>query len=271
VSAPAATPAVGIGAGAALRAALGDLARWPAATLLALATATVGTLALRAGWLRALQFVDAAGDRGAFSAVLFARAVVVLLAGGAVAGLLADVGCAIALTAYAGAPPPRGRSGALGLPLRRGLERAPAMISVRAVEILVYGTLATGELLLLGHGLPTAAAATPARLAAVTTLALAPAMTLALYLFAAARVAQTLIARGFGPGAALAHGLDVALRRFGALARLGLTALVWTLPLWLAAFFLPSPLAAALVTLALLWSYAALVRVVGADGRLLIG
>lgn len=248
-----------------MKAALGDLARRPAATLLALSAAGAGALAVRAGWLRALQLAHAAHDAAA-PGLLAARAVATLLAGAAVAGLLVDLGYAVALSAYASAPP-SGRPAALFLPLRLGLMRTPGMVSVRAFEILVYATLATGELLLLGRGLPMLGAR-PARLAAATALALAPALVLSLYLFAAARVAQALIARGLPPIAALAHGVDVALRRFGTLAKLGLTALGWTLPLWLTALFVPSPLAALLLALATLWSYAALVRVVGADSRL---
>jgi hypothetical protein len=255
-------------ASAALQAALGDLVRRPAATMLALSTASAGALAFRAGWLRALQLAAAAHDSAA-PGLLVARAIGTLLAGAALAGLLVDIGYAIALTAYAGAPP-HDRSGALYLPLRLGLTRTPGMVSVRAFELVLYATLATGELLLLGHGLPTLETR-PARLAAVTTLALTPALLLSLYLFAAARVAQVLIARGIAPAPALAHGVDVALRRFGTLAKLGLTALGWTLPLWLAALFVPSPLAALLLALATLWSYAALLRVVGADSRLRSG
>ncbi len=255
---------------AALRAGWRDLWRWPAPTLLALTTAMAGMLAWRATWTAVRLVVAAAPHRASPSFPLLAHVVTVVVAGGALATLLVDVGRAVALSAYAGTPPPLGRRGTLVGPLGRGLLRTPAMVSVRAVELFVYATLAIAELAILAH-LEPRLHATPAQRALVTTLLVAPALVVALYLFAAARVAQTLIARGLGAATALTHGLDVALRRLHTLLRLGLTASLWTAPLWISALVLSSwasPLAASLVALAIVWSYAALVRVVGADGRL---
>lgn len=252
---------------AALRAGWRDLWRWPTATSLALATAMVGGLASRAGWLRARQILLVARDPAAPTAALVARAVAVVVTGAALAALLVDLGCAVALCAYAGAAPPIGQRGALVGPLRRGLVRLPAMLTIRGLELVIYATLALGEVALVARVQPLAYPS-PAQRAWATTLLLAPAIVVAVYLFAAARVAQTLVARGLGAATALQHGLDVALRRLQTLARLAITASLWTAPLWLSAIVLPSPLGATLVALATVWSYAALVRVVGADGRL---
>ena len=250
-----------------MRAGWRDLWRWRAPTLLALATATTGALAWRAAWTAVRTLVASAPESTTAPTALLVHAAVVVVAGGAFAALLVDVGCAIALSAYAGAAPPVGERGSLVGTLRRGLARTPAMVMVRALELVVYATLLLAELVVLAR-LEPRLYATPTQRALVTTLLLAPAIVVAIYLFLAARVAQTLIARGLGAATALTHGFDVALRRLQTLLRLGITASLWTAPLWLLSLVLPSPLAAPLTALAIVWSYAALVRVVGADGRL---
>src|SRR5205823_1127435 len=63
----------------------------------------------------------------------------------------------------------------------------------------------------------------------------APALFLILVMFAAARVALVLVARGLPPARALVHGFDVVLRRLPSLLRLLAALLVWTLPLTLPA------------------------------------
>ena len=86
--------------------------------------------------------------------------------------------------------------------------------------------------------------------------------------FVASRVAQTVIARGLPPAPALAHGYDLALRRVPSLTRLLVLGGAVTAPFWIGAIFLPFALAALTAALPALWLYAALTRLVGADGRL---
>ena len=105
----------------------------------------------------------------------------------------------------------------------------------------------------------------------MASLCLLPALALALVVFAASRVAQTLIARGLMPAPALAGGYDVVLRRLPSLARLGLFALVIAAPFRIAAIFLPPPLGGLVISFAALWLYAALATFVGRDGRLALG
>jgi hypothetical protein len=52
---------------------------------------------------------------------------------------------------------------------------------------------------------------------------------------------------------------------------LALLALVATLPLSVCGWFLPAPVAAPRWALASLWTWAALIRLVGSDGRLSLG
>ncbi|HEY2745445.1 MAG TPA: hypothetical protein VGL86_12500 [Polyangia bacterium] len=252
MSPPALTP---LRARAALARGWHELWRAPAATFLALAGALVAVLAARATWLRAGEAL--AADRPG-------RALATLLAGGAFAALVADATRAAALTAYAGAPRSFARTVALGM------VRTPAMISVRAVELLVYFTLAVGEAFVLVRALP-ALTGDAAREAAVAALCLLPALALSLVVFAASRVAQALIARGLPSAAALAHGYDVVLRRFPALARLALLALAVTAPFWIIALLVPAPLGGLVLGLPALWLYAALATLVGRDGRLALG
>ncbi|MGZ3429631.1 MAG: hypothetical protein ACXVCV_23435, partial [Polyangia bacterium] len=110
-----------------------------------------------------------------------------------------------------------------------------------------------------------------ARQAWSAALLLLPSLALALAVFAASRVAQTVIARGLPPAAALAHGYDLLLRRFPSLVRLALAGTIATSPLVAAALWMPFPLGAALAGAAALWLYAALATLVGRDGRLALG
>ena len=238
-----------------LGAGLRTLVRAPAATATALLGTMAGALAARAASVRALQ---------SFAADRPGRAIMIWLVGVTVALLLVDVTRAAALTAYAGAPRRLSQTIALGL------VRAPGMISVRAIELLLYFALALGEAFVLARVLPRLGAL-PARQALVVSLCLAPALTLASIIFAASRVAQTVIARGLPAAVALAHGYDVTLRRLGRLVGLALLGMLATAPLWISALLLPFPLGAVAVGLAALWLYAALAALVGRDGRLALG
>ncbi|HEX6835681.1 MAG TPA: hypothetical protein VF334_03860 [Polyangia bacterium] len=231
-----------------------ELVRAPVPTAAALGGTVAGALAARAAWVAAGAALLA--DRPG-------RAIVTWLVGMSVAALVVDVTRAMALVAYAGPPRPLGRTLALGL------VRTPGMISVRAVELLLYFALGLGELFVLARGLPRLG--DPARQALLATACLAPALALGLVVFAASRIAQTVIARGLPPAAALAHGYDVTLRRFPSLARLGLAGLVASAPSWIMAIWVPAPLGALAVGVAALWLYAALTRLVGRDPRLALG
>lgn len=232
-----------------------ELWRVPLPTAAALAGAVTAALAARAAHVRADQALHA-GRPG--------RALLVWLVGGALAALVVDVTRAAALVAYAGPPRPPSSTWLLGL------LRTPGMISVRAVELLAYFTLALGDLFVLTRGLPRIGAA-PATQALLATMVLFPSLALALVLFGAARIAQTVIARGLPTAVALAHGCDVVLRRFASLSRLALAGSIAVAPLLAAALWLPFGLRAALLGLAALWLYASLATWVGRDGRLATG
>ena len=141
------------------------------------------------------------------------------------------------------------------------------MISVRAVELLIYFALALGALFVVARALPPIGD-NPTRLALAGALVVAPLATLALVVFAASRVAQTVIARGLPPAAALAHGYDLALRRLPSLLRLIVVGSLAATPLFIGAALLPFPLGSILVGLVALWLYAALSLLVGNDARL---
>lgn len=239
----------------AIAAGLRALVGAPAATVTALLGTLAGALAARAAAVRAVEALAAARP---------GRAALTWLVGVTVALLLVDVTRAVALTAYAGAPRRLSQTIALGL------VRAPAMISVRAVELLLYFALAVGEAFVLARALPRVGAE-PLRQALAASFCLAPALTLALVIFAASRVAQTVIARGLPAAVALAHGYDLTLRRLGSLVGLALLGVVVTAPLWISALLLPFPLGAVAVGVAALWIYAALSALVGRDGRLALG
>jgi hypothetical protein len=258
------------GAWWALLAAGRDLRRWPTVTGLALVAAMTASLAARAGLVRAAQLVTSTPGGLDVRWAALGRASLVLLLGAGLAALLVDVAMATALVAYAGPAPITNGPARLATVLRSGLLRTPAMISVRALEFLVYYALAVGDLFVLTAGL-TGSAPSPERRALAATVLLAPSLALATLTFVAARVAQVLVARGLHPAPALVHGLDLALRRFASLARLGLAAGLATAPLWLLALLMPAPLAAMLAAIAALWSFAALAQVVGHDSRLAFG
>lgn len=232
-----------------------ELARAPLPTLAALVGAMTAALAARAAWVRAGEAL-LAGRPG--------RALLTGLVGGSVAALLVDVTRATALTAYAAPPRPFGGT------LARGLLRTPGLISVRAMELTIYFGLGLGELFVLARALP-AVGADPTPRALAAALCLWPALSLALVVCAASRVAQTVIARGLPPAPALAHGYDVALRRAPSLTRLALLGAIVTAPLWIGALLLPFALGALFAAVATLWLYAALSALVGSDGRLSTG
>jgi len=235
-----------------LRRGVVELVRAPVPTAAALLGSIAGALAARAAAVRAGEALLA--DRPG-------RAALTWLVGMSVAALVVDTTRAAALTAYAGPPRPLLRTFALGL------ARTPGMISVRAVELLVYFALGLGAIFVLVRGLPRLGD-DPARLALAGAPVLAPLLTLALIVFAASRVAQTVIARGLPPAVALAHGYDVTLRRLPALLRILVVGGLLGTPLLFVALLLPFPLGTALAALVALWLYAALTLVVGADSRL---
>jgi hypothetical protein len=249
------------------RAALSDLWRHRLATTLALLGAAAAAIAGRLAWRGAFAAFDSlAADRPTELVYAAQRALLILASGLASALLLAAVTRAAALSAYGG-----GRA-------RDGLTLAPALLAISLLELLLLGTLAGAATLLLTRALYHSGSADPAALANARALRAACASALvgplvppALLAFAAARVAQSLVARGLPLGLALVHGCDFTLRRFPALVRLGLSALLITSPLLLAAALAPFPLDAPLLALASLWSYAALIRLVGADPRLAHG
>lgn len=245
-------PPFRISARTTLRRGWSELWRAPLPTLLALAGTLAGLLAVRAAWVRAGELLAAAAP---------ATAVATLLIGLSSGVLLLEATRATALSAYAS--PPR----SLPRLLRLGLERTPAMITVRAVEVTIYLCLGLGDLfaLTLIHS------GTAARSALLALLLLAPSLVLAAWLFLAARVAQSLVARGLPPAPALAHGFDVALRRFPSLARLALAGVGATAPFWIVALLMPWGLRQVLLALAALWLYAALIVLVGRDARLVTG
>jgi hypothetical protein len=252
---------------------LRSLARAPAVTAAATLAAVVAALAPAAAARRAATLVEHAARTGGGGAL--GAAALTLGVGLAFASLLVEVALAAALSAYA-AP------GALPGPraLALGLRRAPALITLGAVEATVYVTLVTALALALpppGHAPSTAAAA------ALDALGAAPALALAAVLFASTRVAVVLVARGVPAAPSLASGLDVALRRLPSLVRLGALLCGATLPLvlagglaalcaWRAVDSAPfASVAAACLQLAALWSYAALSALVGRDPRLVTG
>jgi hypothetical protein len=226
---------------------------WVASLAAALAVeASLRTVALDLGRLASL------GD-------LF-HALLVVLLGASVGSLLLDTGRAVALSAISHPGQPF---------LANGLGRVPALITVSAVEITVQMFLLLGILYAL-----------PARPGTAAAFVAAPALFLCLIMFAAARVALVLAARGVKPAAALIHGFDVVARKFPSLVRLAGGIFVWTLPLTVPAAFLRTlaalareglatslarALSLALLELAALVGYAALARLIGRDARLTTG
>lgn len=243
------------------------LLTWPAATASALASAGTAALAASAGFRRAgLLLRRGLVEDSSLLAPSFAVALLALLFG----GLLLVLAEAIALSAAA-TPRAAGES-----PLGRGLQRMPAMITLRAVETTVLMMLAIGAFAAIGR----ASALPPARAALAATLVLTPVVLVAGGAIAATRVGVALAARGVAPADALVRGLDVTLRRFPSLVKLALRLFAATLPLWLAALALALPhgaaplrhaLQAALWAAATLWCYATLSVWVGRDPRLAVG
>ena len=206
--------------GAALRARAGASCwRAPAPTLPARSLGAIAGGAARAGGCGAEL---AAPRRLRRAGAARARALATLLAGAARRRLLVDSASHArdgATPAYAG--PPR----AVRAPLRRGLVRTPGMVSVRAVELLVYVTLAIGRALRARPRRCRRSASTPARLALAVTACLAPAMALgALSLRRGARRADADRARpraGAGARARLRRGRCAASPRWPAWRSLG--------------------------------------------------
>lgn len=214
-----------------------------AAALVAVVSVLVVAVAnARATWLarEALARLDVG---------LVFRAGMVLLVGGGLAGLALETARAVALARQGGATK------------LDGIARTPAMISVVAVELTVEGMLMFGATMaLVRHH-----ASTPATLALQATLLFFPALILCAIVFAAARVAVLLAARGATAAGALTAGFDLVFRRWRALAALG-ARLAWTtLPLTLGALIcglvphhVGAALRALLLALAWLWAYASL-------------
>jgi hypothetical protein len=244
-----------------VREGLKDLSRSRVATAIAWAAALAAALAVEAALRTALLDVKRMYSLGD----LF-HALLVVLLGATVGSLLLDTGRALALTAYAHPGQPF---------LAVGMGRLPALITVSAVEATVQTFLMLGMLLALPSRAPLAAA-----------LLAAPALFLALVMFAAARVGLVLAARGLPPSRALVHGFDVVLRRLPSLVKLAWALVGWTLPLTIPAAVLrlmaaraeeglatsmARSLSLALAELAALIGYAALANLVGRDPRLTTG
>jgi hypothetical protein len=225
------------------------------ATLLALLGAITAELALRLALAGAAAALSADRPRGLAAAA--GRATLILASGFGSALLLGACTRAAALCRYGG-----GRA-------RDGLRRVPALLAVSLLELLLLGTLASA--LVLGGLRLLPYYGTVTQRAACATALLAPLLPAALLTFAVARVAQGLVARGLPLGLALLYGCDFTLRRLPSLTRLGLSAVGVTSPLLLAALLAPALLRPAALALASLWSYAALIRLVGADARLAHG
>jgi hypothetical protein len=260
-------------AGEHVREAWRAIASRPGATLGAIAAHIVAALALSAASAKAVRAIGAA--IAADDLELAARALGLLIIGGAFAVLIVDVARMCALSAYAGA------RGTLEI-LSRGLARTPALITVRAVELTILGMLAFGAIacvMRLDDEMQ------PGRASLVAAALLAPVIVVAIITFVAGRVGIALAARGLKPAFALVHGFDFALRRFPSLVRLGLGLFLAAWPFLVAAVALTiaalvvSPRAAALchalragaLGAAALWGYAALVGFVGRDARLSAG
>jgi hypothetical protein len=237
------------------RAGWDDLRRSGVATAIALVASLAAALALQAAGRRALADWHHASPGHAFAVVML---------GAAVASLLLDCARAVALTAYAHPGEPF---------LARGLSRVPAMITITAVEITVEGFLGLALLLTVPRVL---ARGLGADAALACALVAAPVALLALVVFAAARVALVLAARGLAPARSLATGFDVVMRRLPSLVELAAVLALVTLPLALVGVALrfaghAVPFAYAFLELAALWMYASLAVLVGRDPRLALG
>jgi hypothetical protein len=244
-----------------IREGLKDLWRARVATGIAWLAALAAALALEAAFRTAvldLRRLASLGD-------VF-HALMVMMFGALVGSLLLDTARALTLVAVSHPGQPF---------LALGLTRVPALITVTAVEATVEMFLLLGVARVVPSHSPLAAA-----------FVAAPALFLCAVMFAAARVAMVLAARGLRPALALLHGFDVVMRRLPSLLRLFGAWFLWTLPLTLPAAFLrilalmardglatamARSLSLALFELAALVGYAALANLVGRDGRLTTG
>jgi hypothetical protein len=216
-------------------------------TLAAAGVAVVSVLLVAVANARATGLAQEAFAR--LDLGLLFRAGMVLIVGAALAGLALETARAVALARQAGAT------------ALEGVARTPAMISVIAVELTVEGMLLFGATTaLVRHH-----ASTPATAALQATLLFFPALILCAIVFAAARVAVLLAARGAPAADALTRGFDLVFRRWRALVALGVRLAWTTLPLTLGALLagvIPHPVGAALrallLALAWLWAYASL-------------
>jgi len=227
---------------------------WPSATGLALFGSAVAQLALRAAFERS-RVLSAVALRQ-LSLSVAAQALLALLLGLSVAGLLSTVTRAAALAAYAAPPGTR--------PTRwAALRIMPALITLSAVEVAISLTLLGGAGLVLLETSPTPL---------VAALVLAPPLFLVVILVAAARLASLAAARGAAPSTALVVGIELTLRRLPSLLRLAGWQLVHAVPLLglgalaaVGAAFLHGAAALACqlllalcTTTVVLWSYASL-------------
>jgi hypothetical protein len=247
------------------------LTEWPGITSASALTSGVALSASLAAGARAWSLAQLSIERGAGG--LFGRALFLALAGFGFAALFAELGRACALVAYAG-PGRRARRN----PVWRGLACTPAIVTLRALELLLYGMLLVG----VGLALTKIVGISTVRGAFAGALVTAPALALSLFVFAATRVAIVLAARGARAAPSLVRGCDLTLRRFPSLIRLALALAVATSPFTLGALVLTiaahhtSPNAAIALALcravslalAALWCYAALSALAGSDPRL---
>jgi hypothetical protein len=158
--------------------------------------------------------------------------------------------------------------------LRGAVRRGVAVLSLRAVEEVILGTVALAALApslrvaVLGRGAGISAAA--------VAVACAAPIAVSLVAVPAFRVAQVRAAEGEVPALALADGVEIALRRLPALVRFGVFAALVTAPFWALAALL-GPLAeggaagvaiavaavrGTLILAAFLWSYAGLSKLI---------
>ena len=229
------------------------LTEWPGITSASALTSGVALSASLAAGARAWSLAQLSIERGAGG--LFGRAL------------------SCALVAYAGPGRRAGRN-----PVWGGLACTPAIVTLRALELLLYSMLLVG----VGLALTKIVGVSTVRGAFAGALIIAPALALSLFIFAATRVAIVLAARGARAAPSLVRGCDLTLRRFPSLIRLALALAVATSPFTLGALVLTiaahhtSPNAAIALALcravslalAALWCYAALSALAGSDPRL---
>ncbi|MSP63769.1 MAG: hypothetical protein EXR72_26170 [Myxococcales bacterium] len=201
----------------------------------------------------------------------WAWALLLLVLGGTLAALLGAWALAGALVGAHGSSPRQ----VLGEAVRRGI----AILSLQAIERVIYGTLLLAIVAPSLRGLAPGGAPLPS--AAAVTLVAAPAILVVLLALPAFRVAIVETAAGVPSHFALGHGLARTLDHLPSLLSLWLTAIVFTAPLWGAAIALDRfrdaappllviPVSAAQGALglaALLWGYSALHALVASEER----